>query len=335
MEFNVSLKSFNSFGLDVTAKRFARFDSIAALQEVLSEVSDTVPVVLGGGSNVLFLHEQVEAVMRNEVTGFSLLNHDEEFQYVKAGAGENWHAFVMRCIELELGGAENLALIPGSVGASPMQNIGAYGAELKDIFHSLTALELATGTLRTFSLPDCRFGYRESIFKNEMRNQFIIVDVTFKLRRKPLLNTSYGAIEDELSRLGIARPSVRSVADAVINIRRSKLPDPAVIGNAGSFFKNPTVTQAKFQQLEQVYERMPAYPNADGSVKLAAGWMIEQCGWKGYRRGDVGCHERQALVLVNFGHASGEDILSLSAEIIQSVEEKFAVQLEREVNIVG
>jgi UDP-N-acetylmuramate dehydrogenase len=335
VESNVSLRSFNSFGIEVTANRFARFNSLDELRTHLSMFHASSPIVLGGGSNVLFVKDRVEVVLRNEVKGFQEMNRDDEFLFIRAGAGENWHQFVMRCIDLGVGGAENLALIPGSVGASPMQNIGAYGVELKDIFHSLTAVDKQTLDVKEFTLDDCQFGYRESTFKHHLSDRFIIVDVTFRLRRTPILNTSYGAIEEELSRMNVHRPSVAAIAQAVMNIRRSKLPDPAIIGNAGSFFKNPTVSQEKADELRKMYEKMPAYPNADGSVKLAAGWMIEECGWKGYRRGEIGCHERQALVLVNFGNAKGADVLELSTEIMQSVMEKFGVALEREVNIIG
>ncbi|MFM2358967.1 MAG: UDP-N-acetylmuramate dehydrogenase, partial [Bacteroidota bacterium] len=233
------------------------------------------------------------------------------------------------------GGMENLALIPGCVGASPMQNIGAYGVEIKDIFHELEAIQIADQQLIKFGLSDCAFGYRESVFKRKLKNQFIITHVTYRLRKTPVFNTSYGAIEQELEKMGIQQLSVKAIAQAVIQIRQSKLPDPAITGNAGSFFKNPSIDEELYTQLRHYYPAMVGYPNeSTGQVKLAAGWLIEQCGWKGYRQGDAGCHAKQALVLVNHGHATGNQIFELSEAIIQSVKQKFGVELEREVNII-
>jgi UDP-N-acetylmuramate dehydrogenase len=228
---------------------------------------------------------------------------------------------------------ENLSLIPGTVGASPIQNIGAYGVEVKDSFEELEAFELETSELKTFTAADCAFGYRDSVFKKSLKNKFVIVSVTFRLSKRPVLQTGYGAIRDELARLSITEPTVRDVSNAVINIRRSKLPDPAVIGNAGSFFKNPEISLEVFQKLQSAYPGIPGYSLENG-IKLAAGWLIEQCGWKGYRRGDAGCHAKQALVLVNYGNASGEEIYALSTDILHSVKEKFGVELEREVNMI-
>ncbi|WP_261387342.1 UDP-N-acetylmuramate dehydrogenase [Chitinophaga pinensis] len=253
---------------------------------------------------------------------------------MKAGAGETWHGFVMDCIKNNRAGLENLSLIPGNVGASPMQNIGAYGVEIKDCFHELEAYHLQDHTIVKFNNADCHFGYRESVFKRQYKGQFGILSVTFRLSKHPKLNTSYGAIEEELKHMGVQDLTIQAISQAVINIRSSKLPDPAKIGNAGSFFKNPTVPAEKHEALKAAFPNMVAYPVAGGEFKLAAGWLIEQCGWKGFREGDAGVHARQALVLVNYGDASGNEIYELSQRVLDSVAEKFGVALEREVNII-
>ncbi|MGE5107785.1 MAG: UDP-N-acetylmuramate dehydrogenase, partial [Sphingobacteriales bacterium] len=253
---------------------------------------------------------------------------------IKVGAGENWHQFVMHCIEHNRAGVENLSLIPGNVGAGPMQNIGAYGVEIKEVFYSLEAYSYADRKVYTFTVNDCEFGYRESVFKRKYKSQFVILNVSLRLNKQPKYNTSYGAIEQELGRMGVKELSIQAISRAVINIRSSKLPDPKVIGNAGSFFKNPSVVKENFELLKEKFPSIVGYANADGTVKLAAGWLIEQCGWKGYRKGDAGCHAQQALVLVNYGNAQGSDIFALSEEIVQSVKDKFGVELEREVNII-
>ena len=273
-------------------------------------------------------------VLKNEIKGIEKINEDNEFVYVKAGAGENWHQFVLNCIDQNWAGVENLSLIPGNTGAGPMQNIGAYGVEIKDVFFELEAFHLHDKQLVKFSLTDCGFGYRESIFKRKYRDVFAILNVTFKLRKQPVFNTSYGAIASELEKAGIRQISIKAISDAVIRIRRSKLPDPAVIGNAGSFFKNPEVAATKFAALQDQFPGIVGYPLPGAAVKLAAGWLIEQCGWKGYRKGDAGCHVNQALVLVNYGKANGKEIFDLSSAILKSVQDKFDVQLEREVNII-
>jgi UDP-N-acetylmuramate dehydrogenase len=291
-------------------------------------------MILGGGSNILFTHNVAGLVLKNEIKGIEKTGEDEDFVYVKAGAGENWHQFVLYCIAHNWAGVENLSLIPGNIGASPMQNIGAYGTELKDVFHELEAWHLQDGCLVKFGLADCGFDYRESVFKRQFRQQFAIVTVTYKLRKQPQFNTSYGAIAQELEKAGVQQLSLKAISDAVIRIRSSKLPDPAMIGNAGSFFKNPQVSERQFQSLKNRYPGIVGYPQEDGTVKLAAGWLIEQCGWKGYRKGDAGCHDKQALVLVNYGKASGGELYDLSTAILESVAEKFGVALEREVNIL-
>ncbi len=331
---NISLKNYNTFGIDARARYFARFKDADELEKLPTPDSRLPTLILGGGSNILLTKDYDGIVLKNEIKGITELHEDSEYVYVRAGAGENWHPFVLYCIERNWAGIENLSLIPGHVGASPMQNIGAYGVELEDVFWDLEAYHLQEKNRVTFTKSDCAFGYRDSVFKGKWKDQFVIMNVTFQLRKKPRFNTSYGAIEQELEKMGVQELSLKAVSDAVIRIRSSKLPDPAEIGNAGSFFKNPSVPKEKFEQLKQQFDNIAAYGNADGTMKLAAGWLIEQCGWKGFRRGDAGCHARQALVLVNYGNASGKEIYDLSEEIRQSVAEKFGVTLEREVNLV-
>ena len=332
---NVSLKHYNTFGIDVTAKYFARFGSIVELEEILNSKLQTPnsKLILGGGSNILFTKDFDGMVLKNEMKGIEIMNEDEEHVYIKAGAGENWHQFVLYCVNNNYAGVENLSLIPGNVGASPMQNIGAYGVEIKDVFYELEAFHKQENIIQKFSLADCEFGYRESVFKNQYKDQFIITSVTLRLYKKPLFNTSYGAIHQELEKMGVKDVSIQAISQAVINIRSSKLPDPNKVGNAGSFFKNPIVSNQQFETLKKNFSNIVAFPSGD-KIKLAAGWLIEQCGWKGYRKRDAGCYDKQALVLVNYGNATGKEIYELSEEIIHSVKEKFSVLLEREVNII-
>lgn len=331
---NFPLKDLNTFGVAANARYYAAFDSIASLNDILSKYPGQPLLILGGGSNVLLTKDFDGLVLKNDIRGIRKVSEDAEFVYIKAGAGENWHQFVLYTIEHGWGGLENLSLIPGCVGASPMQNIGAYGVEIKDVFEQLTAFHLNERSNYTFRAQACEFGYRESVFKRKYKGQFVIANVTFKLRKQPVLNTSYGAIAAELKARGIEHPTIRDVSDVVISIRQSKLPDPKETGNAGSFFKNPSITIPQFDELKKKYPDMVAYLNPDGTMKLAAGWLIEQAGWKGYRQGDAGVHARQALVLVNHGQATGAEIVALSEQIIASVKEKFGVELEREVNIV-
>ncbi|MFC0773101.1 UDP-N-acetylmuramate dehydrogenase [Terrimonas alba] len=340
---NISLKSYNTFGIEAAARYFASFHSLEELQNLLTSSSSlrgtkqkpqTSNLVLGGGSNILFTKDFDGVVLKNEINGIEKISEDENFIYIKCGAGENWHQVVLHCIENNWGGLENLSLIPGCVGASPMQNIGAYGAEIKDVFHELTAFHLQEKGNYIFKLKDCEFGYRESVFKRKYKDQFVIADVTYRLSKKPKVNTSYGAIEQELEKMGVQEVNIKTVSQAVINIRSSKLPDPKEIGNAGSFFKNPSVAKEKFLALQSEFPLIVGYENADGSMKLAAGWLIEQCGWKGFRDGDAGVHAKQALVLVNYGNAKGSEIYALSEKIVDSVADKFGVALEREVNII-
>jgi UDP-N-acetylmuramate dehydrogenase len=332
---NASLKPFNTFGIDAKARWLAEFATKEELGELIEWEGGRQRLVLGGGSNVLFTQDVDGLVLRNEIRGIELVDEDEDYVYVRAGAGEVWHGFVEYCLGRDWAGVENLSLIPGSVGAAPMQNIGAYGVEIKEVFYELEAWHIEERKTYTFTLNDCEFGYRESVFKRRFRGQFVILSVTFRLARKPVFHTSYGAIQQELERMGVREPGIRAVSDAVVAIRRSKLPDPAVIGNAGSFFKNPTIPDEQFEGLQAQYPEMVGYHNmGTDTTKLAAGWLIEQCGWKGYRRGDAGVHARQALVLVNYGVATGREIYDLSEAVVRSVREMFGVELEREVNII-
>lgn len=337
---NFSLKRYNTFGIDVTAKYFTGFNSLVELEESLYYNKPTInnpqpaTLILGGGSNILFTKNFDGLVLKNELKGIGLVREDENHIYLKAGAGENWHRFVQYCIQKNVAGVENLSLIPGNVGASPMQNIGAYGVEIKDVFHSLEAFHIHDKKLVEFNLADCEFGYRESVFKGKYRNQFVITAVTYRLNKQPVFNISYGAIQQELETMGVKELSIANISAAVIRIRSSKLPDPTVIGNAGSFFKNPEINNNLFASLKNEFPAIVGYDLDNGKTKLAAGWLIEQCGWKGYRKGDAGCHSKQALVLVNYGDAKGEEIYELSTEIINSVKDKFGVELHREVNIV-
>jgi UDP-N-acetylmuramate dehydrogenase len=334
IEQNVSLKPFNTFGIDVKASHFARFASVEELHSILEEHANKELLILGGGSNILLTKDFEGLVLRNEIKGFEVVEEDDKNVKVKSGAGEVWHHFVLNCIEKNLGGVENLSLIPGSVGASPMQNIGAYGVEIKDIFVSLEAYHIETGEVHTFDNHDCQFGYRESVFKRDLKGQYIITSVTYNLSKTHSINTSYGAINAELERQNISNPTIKDVSDAVIAIRSSKLPDPSEIGNAGSFFKNPVVEQAIVERIKKDYDEFPNYPAPNGKTKLAAGWLIEQSGWKGKTFGSYGVHKNQALVLVNYDNSSGKEILDLSSQIIEDVESKFGVRLEREVNII-
>jgi len=336
IDYGASLQEYNTFGVKAQAKVLASFKSTEDLKTLLSEKEfNNLPrLILGGGSNLLFVRDFPGLVLKNEIPGIRCIDEDSEFYYIKAGAGENWHQFVLHCIENNWAGFENLSLIPGYVGASPMQNIGAYGVEIKDRFSSLEALNLKTLEIETFDREACKFGYRESVFKNIYKDQYIITSVTYNLLKEPRVNISYGAIESELTERGISNPTIRDVSDVVIHIRNSKLPNPAELGNAGSFFKNPIVTQENFEKLKTQNPEIPHYPMNDGSIKLAAGWLIEQSGWKGKRVGNCGMHKKQALVLVNYGEATGDEIYQHSENVLNSVKEKFDITLEREVNII-
>lgn len=334
IQVNFNLRPFNTFGIDVTAKRFAAFSSIAELRDLLKEREEDQLLFLGGGSNILFTKDFNGFVLHNELKGIMVIEETETDVLVQSGAGEVWHEFVLFCVENNFGGVENLSLIPGSVGASPMQNIGAYGVEIKDVFVSLEALHIESGELHTFDNSSCEFGYRESVFKRKLKNQYVITSVTFKLNKKHTINSSYGAIESELIAKGITDPTIKDISEAVIAIRSSKLPNPAEIGNAGSFFKNPVVELGILENIQKTYQNVPNYPAPNGNVKLAAGWLIEQAGWKGKTYENYGVHKLQALVLVNYSNATGSEIFDLSTRIIEDVKLKFGVSLEREVNIL-
>jgi len=332
---NISLKPYNSFGIDVKARFFAEIFDEADLKTLFQHelVKSQKILVVGGGSNVLFTEDFNGLVIKISIKGISVNTTDEKI-LVTAGAGEVWNDFVTYCVRHHYAGVENLSLIPGTVGASPIQNIGAYGVELKDVFESCTAFEIATGLIKTFSFADCHFGYRESAFKNDLKGQYIITGVTFRLSAEAKINTSYGAIEAELEKRGITDPDIADVSAAVSHIRVSKLPDPSTIGNAGSFFKNPVIEKHEFADIVAKHPDVVHYPTADNKIKLAAGWLIEQCGWKGKVVGNTGTWKNQALVLVNHGGASGREVYDLSAQIIDSVKSTFGVTLEREVNIL-
>ncbi|MBL7964072.1 MAG: UDP-N-acetylmuramate dehydrogenase [Flavobacteriales bacterium] len=337
LERNADLRPLTTFGVPARTKWLGRFTSVEELRALLQapEVNGQPRLVLGGGSNMLFTRDWPGVVLMNEIPGIHMFREDAHHAWVTAGAGVVWHALVRHCVDQDWGGLENLSLIPGKVGAAPMQNIGAYGVEIKDHFDHLEALRIEDGEVVTFDREACAFGYRESFFKRAGRDRYIILSVTFRLNKAPhTLNTSYGNIQQELEQRGIASPTLRDVSDAVIAIRRSKLPDPAVTGNAGSFFKNPVVPQALAERLKETHPGLASYPAGPGEVKLAAGWLIEQAGWKGYHGNGHGVHDKQALVLVNRGGATGQAIFDLSQRILDSVRERFGVELEREVNII-
>ena len=332
---NINIQAYNTFGIDCNAKYFARFRSIKDLQEILADpiCKANQMLVLGGGSNMLFTKDYNGLVLKNELTGIYIVKEDANHIWIEAMAGENWHDFVLFAIDHDYGGIENLSLIPGSVGAAPMQNIGAYGVEIKDVFHELEAIHIETGDIVRFTRKRCKFGYRESIFKNILKGQYIILSVTLKLTKNHEINSTYGAIEAQLKEKKVERPTIKHISDAVIAIRQSKLPDPALIGNSGSFFKNPIISKSKLEVLKEKFPEISYYEVDQQRVKLAAGWLIDQAGWKGKTFENYGVHKNQALVLVNYGGAKGKDIYNLSAQILADVKKKYNVELEREVNI--
>lgn len=335
IQSNVNLIAYNTFGIGVKAKHFAQFENLDALKSILKNNLQEELLILGGGSNILFTKDFNGIVLKNEIKGFRIIEENEDYFIVESGAGENWHQFVLRCINHNFGGLENLSLIPGSVGASPMQNIGAYGVEIKDVFEKLQAYHIPTGEVHEFKHSDCEFGYRESVFKRKLKGQYVILTVSFKLSKKSTINSSYGAIESELEKMGISSPTIQDISNAVIAIRTSKLPDPKIIGNAGSFFKNPVVSKALLMEIQKTYPEVPFYANENSeTVKIPAGWLIEKAGWKGKTFENYGVHKLQALVLVNYGSAKGSEILELSGQIIKDITDKFGVTLEREVNIL-
>lgn len=336
LQTGISLKPYNTFGIDVKARLFARFDSVEELQLLLQmpELKHKPKLILGGGSNLLFTKDFEGVVLQNNIKGITQLREEEAHVYVKAGGGEVWHAFVQYALEHNLGGVENLSLIPGTVGASPLQNIGAYGVELKDVFQELEAVHLPSSEIHTFDNAACSFGYRESVFKNKYKGQYIVTSVTFRLHRHHKLNTTYGAIKTTLEEMQVQQPTIQDVSAAVCHIRQSKLPDPKQIGNAGSFFKNPEIPVMQYEKLKAQFPDIPSYPVTETTVKVPAGWLIEQGGWKGKVIDNYGVHKNQALVLVNYGGASGDKVRQLAFDIIQSVENKFGIKLHPEVNIL-
>lgn len=330
---STSLLAYNSFHIEATAKSIFHLNALDDLFDFKKKYPEESVRIIGGGSNILLTGDIQEVVLINSIKGVEILSASGSDVLVKFMSGEVWHDCVLWAIENKLGGIENLSLIPGTIGAAPMQNIGAYGVELKDVFHSLEAVDLNSLEVYHFDAHDCKFGYRESIFKQvSHKGKYFIASVTLLLSKVHSLKTSYGTIQDELLKMGIQSPSIRDVSNAVIAIRKSKLPDPAEIGNAGSFFKNPVVPKEVFEPIQIRYPNMPYYLQGDG-VKIPAAWLIETLKWKGYRKGDYGVHSKQALVLVNYNKASGQDILDLSTTIITSVKQEFNIELEREVNI--
>jgi UDP-N-acetylmuramate dehydrogenase len=330
-----SLKSYNTFGIDVNAKYFLEINSVSELTNISSseifKMEDLL--IISGGSNLLLTKNFDGLVLKNNISGIEIINQDENHVLLKIGAGEDWHELVMYAVENNWGGIENLSLIPGNAGTAPMQNIGAYGSELKDTFISLEAFEISSGKSHTFSNEECCFGYRESIFKNSHKGKYIITSITLKLSKKPNINIAYGDIKNQLSRLNINEPTIKDVSNAIITIRQSKLPDPKKIGNSGSFFKNPIISKSELQVLLQSYPDVVKYP-VNNKFKIAAGWLIEKAGWKGKTFENYGVHKKQALVLVNYGGAKGNDINKLSNLIIKDIYTKFGVTLEKEVNII-
>lgn len=330
---NVLLKNYNTFGISVNAKRFISVNSVYELQQILKVEKDIF--LISGGSNMLLTKDIDELVVHINIKGVSIDNENENAAYLTVNSGENWHEFVLWCISQNYGGIENLSLIPGYVGTCPIQNIGAYGVEVKDTITKVEAIEIETGKLVQFSNKDCNFGYRNSIFKNELKGKYIIISVSFKLTKiHHNLNSSYGAIETELSLKKISKPSLKDISNAVIAIRKSKLPDPKEIGNSGSFFKNPVISSAQYLKLQKEYADLPGYKISDMKVKIPAGWLIEKAGFKGKRYGEFGVHDKQALVLVNYGNASGKEIYQLAEKIKETIIKKFKITLEIEVNII-
>lgn len=331
---NISLKPFNTFGFDVSARYFCEVESATELKQVLVKNTTAPLLFLGGGSNVLLLQDFPGLVIKINIQGIQVEAEDSTTVTVSAGAGVVWHSLVLHTLQQGWGGLENMSLIPGTVGAAPMQNIGAYGAEIKDSFVLLKALNRETLEVETFDREQCRFGYRESYFKHEGKDRYVILEVHFRLQKNPVVNTTYGAIKDTLAEMGIDRPTVKDVSNAVIHIRKSKLPDPAEIGNSGSFFKNPEIPKIQYEGLKVIYPDMPSYPIDEATVKVPAGWLIEHTGWKGQRFGAVGVHARQALVLVHYGGGKGEEIKALAERIQGAVTEKFGIRISPEVNFI-
>lgn len=336
LQENCSIKPYSTFGIEAKARYFVKVSTVEELSEAMHHpcIADLPVLILGGGSNLLFTKDFEGLIIKIEFKGIEVVHQNEDIVLVTAGAGEGWDNFVSICVEKGYAGLENLSLIPGVVGTSPVQNIGAYGVEVKDTIDHVTVYDRNTGKICVLANADCHFGYRESIFKYSAKGRYIITSVAFRLLLNPVFHTQYGAITEELATMGVNNLSLSAIRNAVISIRSRKLPDPLIIGNAGSFFKNPTVDAFQYERLHDSFPGIVAYVLSDGSYKLAAGWMIEQCGWKGYRKGDAGVHSPQALVLVNYGHATGSEMLELATAIQSSIKAKFEIDLEMEVNVI-
>lgn len=329
-----SLKAYNTFGIDVKTKELISVSSLSELQSVLEKYKDKEIFVLGGGSNMLLTQDILKPVIHINLKGIQIVKQDQNHVWVEAQAGENWHQFVLWTLQNNFGGIENLSLIPGNIGSAPIQNIGAYGVELKDVFDSCKAINIKTQEIKTFTLSECKFGYRESIFKGSEKGKYIIISVTLKLTKKDhKISTSYGVISNELQKMGVIQPTIQDVSKAVISIRQSKLPDPKEIGNSGSFFKNPIVPRKIFNKVQKQYPEMPFYEVSEHLIKIPAGWLIETAGFKGKRFGDAGVHQKQALVLVNYGNATGKEIYQLAKTIQKTIVNKFGIEIEMEVNV--
>lgn len=336
IERNKSLKNHNTFGIEATARNFVSVTTVEELKEILQNSSFPEKFVLGGGSNILLTKEIDALVIHIDIKGISTVFEDENFVHIKVMAGENWHEFVLYCLSKNYGGIENLSLIPGNVGTAPIQNIGAYGVELKDVFISCEAVSIENQSVKTFDLNDCEFGYRSSVFKTNKKGKYILTSVTFKLTKKNhIVKTGYGDINEELKKMQVDNPRIQDISKAVIAIRQSKLPNPKEIGNSGSFFKNPVIDKFSFEKFHSKYPEAPFYQVSEDSYKIPAGWLIEQSGLKGKRFGNAGVHEKQALVLVNYGNATGKEILELAYLVQRTVKETFGIEIEPEVNVVG
>ena len=335
IQTNFSLKNYNTFGIEAKAKQFVAVHKVAELKLILEENKSEKKFILGGGSNMLLTQDVDALVIHVDLKGKKIIKEDDDFAWVESQAGENWHEFVIYTIDKNLGGLENMSLIPGNVGTTPVQNIGAYGTEIKDTFDSCEAMKIENQEMRTFTKEECHFGYRESVFKNETKNQYIITSVIFKLtKHNHKINTSYGDITAELAKNNITNPTLKEVSNAVIAIRESKLPDPKELGNSGSFFKNPILLKSDFEKIHQKFPEMKFYEVSPTEVKIPAGWLIEQAGFKGKRFGNAGIHKNQALVLVNYGNATGKEILDVSKDIQETIFKTFGIHIEAEVNVI-
>lgn len=330
-----SLQPYNTFGIPAKAAAFTKVSSVANLQKVLAQ-KILPPYILGGGSNMLLANDMKALVIKNNILGKTIVEETTDEVLLSIGGGENWHSLAQWCVSRNYGGIENLSLIPGTVGAAPIQNIGAYGVELKDVFHSLEAVDLETGEMTTFDKQACQFAYRDSIFKQKLKGKYCITKVVLRLQKTAhQIHLKYGAIKKMLEEKGIQQPNIQDMSEVIIAIRSSKLPDPAILGNSGSFFKNPEIERSQFEELQEAFPTIVFYDLPDGKVKVPAGWLIEQCGWKGKRVGETGAYAKQALVLVNYGKATGQEIWQLAMNIVESVKNKFGIELNPEVNVLG